>query len=312
MLCAKLLFAVLLFLPGRLDAQITTSPSFSLNPLGNNVWAVIGDPSIGANAGFVIGDNGVLVVDTLHSPEAARDLLGEIRKITKLPIKFVINTGYRLDHVGGNAVFQDAGAVVLAQRNVRDWIRTENLKFFNKDLGLEQKTRIQQLSPPDVIYDNALELFLGQRRVQVIWRLGQSGGDSVITVSDSRIVFCGDLFWRKTLPNLSDASTGPWINTLEILARANPTGSFVPGHGMVGNANDLLEFRNYLSNLRRLVSVAQQQGKSGDVMAESVLPVLTHTYGTWSLFQSSAKNNILDVDAELRGKKTIPRPAEIE
>jgi glyoxylase-like metal-dependent hydrolase (beta-lactamase superfamily II) len=69
--------------------------------------------------------------------------VAEIRKRTRLPLRFAINTHYHLDHVGGNRFFADAGAVVMAHRNVRRWIRTENLKFFGADVKPEQKASIE-------------------------------------------------------------------------------------------------------------------------------------------------------------------------
>src|ERR1700752_2820857 len=113
-----------------------SSPSnalpFTLKPLANNAYAAIAVPksNAGSNSGIFIGDDGVLITDTFVSADAAKQLLAEIQKLTKLPIKFVVNTHYHLDHVAGNGVFAQAGANVIAHKNVRTWINTENLKFF--------------------------------------------------------------------------------------------------------------------------------------------------------------------------------------
>src|SRR5579871_6181417 len=127
------------------QASPPASPTFTLKPLGHNVYAAIDDAKgdAGANAGFVIGDDGVAVVDTFEKPEASKQMLGEIRKLTQLPIKFVVNTHYHIDHVAGNSLFQGQGAIVFAQRNVRSWIHTENLKFFGKDIKSEQRKMVE-------------------------------------------------------------------------------------------------------------------------------------------------------------------------
>src|SRR5580700_10801119 len=85
---------------------------FALQKIRDGVWAAIVDDQgkAGGNAGFVVGDDGVVVIDTFQDPEPAASFLAEIRKITKLPIRFVVNTHYHLDHVNGNEVFQAAGA----------------------------------------------------------------------------------------------------------------------------------------------------------------------------------------------------------
>ncbi|HZE25183.1 MAG TPA: MBL fold metallo-hydrolase, partial [Blattabacteriaceae bacterium] len=125
---AVLIFAVFFF--SRI--AFADSADFTVKKVGEGVYAAIGADGgkAGSNAGFIVGSNGVVVVDTFEDVAPARDLLTEIRKITNLPIRFVVNTHYHLDHTGGNAVFAQAGATILAQRNLRSWLRTENLKFF--------------------------------------------------------------------------------------------------------------------------------------------------------------------------------------
>ena len=82
-----------------------------------------------------------VVVDTFEDVVPAQNLLAEIQKLTKLPVRFVVNTHYHLDHTGGNAVFQKAGATILAQRNLRGWLSTENMKFFGANPKPEAKSR---------------------------------------------------------------------------------------------------------------------------------------------------------------------------
>jgi cyclase len=308
-----LLFLSLSFV-GHTHAQTAAQPAsslpFTLKPLGHNIYAAIDDArgDAGANAGFVIGDDSVLVVDTFENHEAAKLLLAEIRKLTQLPIKFVVNTHYHLDHVAGNSIFTKEGAVVLAHRNVRTWIHTENLKFFGKDIKPEQKAFVEGLVSPAIVYDSDVEIFLGARRIRVRTFPGHTGGDSVVTIPDAQVAFCGDLFWRNTLPNLIDASTDLWISTLPKVAGEFPQGTFVPGHGDVGNAADVNAFRAYLTDVRALVAGPVREGKSGDVLVNAVLPQLKEKYGKWDFFEDFAKSDILDTAAELRGDKKILRP----
>src|SRR5260221_2601354 len=80
------------------------APDFTVKKIGEGVYAAIGADGgkAGSNAGFIVGTNGVVVVDTFEDVAPARDLLAEIRKVTNLPIRFVINTHYHLDHTGRN------------------------------------------------------------------------------------------------------------------------------------------------------------------------------------------------------------------
>jgi|SRR5579862_193965 len=285
---------------------------FTLKPLGHGIYAAIDNSKgeAGANAGFVIGDDAVLVLDTFENVAAAQALLGEIRMLTKLPIKFVVNTHYHLDHVAGNAIFAKDGATIVAHRNVAAWIHTENLKFFGKDIKPEQKSEVENLAAPDVLYDSALELRIGAVPVRVEFFPGHTGGDSIVIVQQEKtaVVFCGDLFWRQTLPNLIDASTSPWMDTLATLAKfsAESPVTFVPGHGDVGASADVTAFRGYLSDLRDWAGAAKKDGKSGAALTDAVLPQVKQKYGGWNFFDYFAKRNIADIEAELSGTKRIP------
>jgi glyoxylase-like metal-dependent hydrolase (beta-lactamase superfamily II) len=185
-------------------------------------------------------------------------------------------------------VFQQAGAIVFAQRNVRTWIHTENLKFFGHDIKPEEKAMVESLGAPDAVYDSGVTLFLGSRKLEVRAYPGHTGGDSVVFIPDAQIVFTGDLFWRNTLPNLIDANTAAWIATLDsIAAPSTPSATFVPGHGEVGTLPDVKAFRDYLAYLKNEVAQSVKEGKSNDALVVATLPALTERYGKWNLFKES-------------------------
>jgi cyclase len=295
-------------------ARAAENPApFTLHEVAPGVWAAIDNPAAkaarsGANAGFIIGSDGVAVVDTFENPAASQVLLDEIRKKTNLPIRFVINTHYHIDHVAGNNIFAAAGATILANENVRTWERTENLKFFGPKITPAQKHMVEALGLPTVTYLDGVDLYLGTLRVVVVSLPGHTGGDSLVFLPDANVVFTGDLFWKHTLPNLIDASTEPWIDSLNAILSRHPEATFVPGHGEVGKAQDLHEFRDYLIALREAVAQAQKAGKSGDALVSDVLAKLQPKYAAWNAFQYFAKPDITYTDEELRGTKRIPKP----
>lgn len=294
------------------SVALAQTPDFTVKQVGNGVYAAIGVPGgkAGSNAGFVIGSNGVLVIDSFLDVPPAQALLAEIRKLTSLPVRYVVNTHYHLDHSGGNRAFVDAGATVIAHKNVRAWLRTENLKFFGPTPTDEQKARAAALVLPDVVYSDAIDLYLGDRLVQLRYMLGHTGGDTVVIVPDANVVFTGDLFWQQRLPNLIDASTKVWIDTLDKLATTYPNAKFVSGHGDVGTADDVRAFREYLIFLRQQIAQAQQEGKSGQALQDAVLPQLQAKYGSWGFFSNFSKRNIDQTAAELQGTKKIPVPPQ--
>ena len=302
----RLLVVVLLFSSVAFAQQ---SPAFTLKKVADGVYAAINPDGgkAGSNAGFIIGSDSVLVVDTFIAPEPAQQLLAEIRKITNLPVRYVVNTHYHLDHTGGNSVFAAAGATIIAQENVRKWEHSENLKFFGANPTPEQKQRVESLELPNLVYDQgAITLFLGTREVYIAYLLGHTGGDSGVYVPDANVVFTGDLLWNRHLPNLIDASTDQWIATLDSMIRHHPAATFVPGHGDVAAIGDVRDFRGYLVDLRDAVTAAQKEGKSGTALADAVSSALQPKYSSWGFYKNFLARNIEQTSAELSGSKRIP------
>lgn len=287
-------------------------PFFTLHELGPGVWAAVAVPGshAGSNAGYVVGGDSVAVIDTFQVPEAAEALLAAIRKTTPLPVRYVIDTHYHLDHVAGNQVFAKAGAVVMAQQNARAWEHTENLKFFGDKITPAQRQMVESLGLPSLTYRDGVQLDLGGRALVVRVMPGHTGGDSVVIVPDAQVVFTGDLFWDHCLPNLIDADTVQQIATNSSFLTDYPAATFVPGHGEVGKAADVTAFRDYLVALRQAVTDAGSAGKSGQALTDAVLPALKAKYGDWGYFDYFATHNIEQTEAELAGTKNRPVPVE--
>lgn len=285
---------------------------FTLHEIGKGVWAAVSVPGshAGGNSGFVAGSDSVLVIDTFQIPEAAQALLDAIHKTTSQPVRYVVNTHYHLDHVAGNGVFAQVGATVMAQENVRAWERTENLKFFGDAPKPEDRKTVESLTLPTLTYRDGVMLYLGDRMVLVRVMAGHTGGDSAVIVPDAQVVFTGDLFWNHCLPNLIDADTAQQIGSNDAFLKDYPNATFVPGHGEVGKATDVKTFRDYLAMLRKAVTDARSQGKSGPELTQAVLPGFQQQYGDWSYFDYFVQHNIEQTEAELAGTKKRPVPVE--
>src|SRR5215813_13796884 len=251
-----------------MSQQQANAPLFTLKNVGPNVWAVI-EPGGLSNSGFVVGYDGVVVIDSFvnvdaagaFSLEGAQQVLAEIRKVTSQPVEFVFITHYHMDHVSGNSVFVDAGAKILGRRNVREWMYRETLRLFGNQIKSEQKAFVEAMPAPVVTYDEAITIHLGSRDIQVRSFPGHSGSDSIVVVPDAKTVFAGDLFWRNTLPNIMDGSIKSWLPTLHTLETDFPDFTFIPGHGDVGDVKDVAAFHEYLTTLHRLVFEAQARSE---------------------------------------------------
>lgn len=294
-----------------LHAQTPAGEWFTLEKIAPSAWAAIDNPKAKpraySNAGFVVGDDAVVVVDTLTGNEAAGHLLQQIRAVTPLPITFVVNTHYHGDHVAGNAVFADAGARILAHQNVRRWIYSENLRMLGDRPNPDLKVFIERFVAPSFGYVGAVDLYSGSRAIQVRSFPGHTGGDSVVVFADAKVVFAGDLLWKAMVPNTIDGSTKAWIQTLDTLASTYAGYTFVPGHGEISSTQDVIAFRAYLATVQALVAAARASGKSGDALTQTVLPALQKQYGRWEGFDYLAPRNIAEADAEQSGAKRVPQ-----
>jgi cyclase len=278
---------------------------FRIVPVGTGSFAAVakeGDRSSVGNAGFVVGSTGVLVVDTFATEDAARELLAEIRKATSQPIRWVVNTHYHFDHLGGDAVFRREGAVIVSQENVRRWTRTENLKW-RKEISDADRAMRDALVLPDVTFADGVTLQLGGLSAQVLFRAGHTGGDCIVRIPESDVVFGGDLFWNATVPNTVDANTAAWIETLDGLVRAYPSANFVAGHGEPGRALAVRFFRDYLGTLRQVVARDIERKLSGQALGEDAVQTLKPRYGAWTWFEQFAQANALQAEQEMRGTK---------
>jgi glyoxylase-like metal-dependent hydrolase (beta-lactamase superfamily II) len=301
----------LIALPAAAQTPVSPKSPFALKEIGPGVYAAISGES---NAGFIIGDDAVLVVDSFFEPDTARALLSEIRKITPKPIRYVVNTHYHADHVSGDQVFKDAGAIIVAHRNVRAWIRPENLHMFGQVPDPAFKAmmvqRIAQMPLPDLVTEGPIAVWLGARRVDIRPAEGHTGGDLVVGVPDAKVLFCGDLLWRKYPPNIIDGTVSKWIATVtdfQHLPNASAM-TFVPGHGDVANVQDVADFDAYLTELSADVAAGRAAGLTGKDLSNAVVPKLKARFGDWEYLDRSAPTEVGYMDAELAGTKRVPIP----
>ena len=335
------LFAALIAGLGQ-TAQSETTPvpkaedDFQIVKVADGVYAAIAKSGglASGNAGFVIGNDGVLIFDTFSTPAAIEELISEIQTLTKLPIKYAVNSHYHLDHTGGNQVLVARGVPIIAHDNLMIWQTTKNKRFLpapeelakrkadaEKQLAatpaeqadkraqiertirrLDALTAIKLTNPTKTFKSGTMTFDLGKRKVILATLPGHTGGDVFAYVPDANVVFTGDLGWSKTLPNLVDATVNDWIPTLDQMLKQYPTAKYVPGHGSVAQASDIKDFRDYLDDLRTRVKQGIANGLTVD-QAKQQLP-LPEKYKSFA-FQNFAVPNVEDMYKELKGTKQI-------
>jgi glyoxylase-like metal-dependent hydrolase (beta-lactamase superfamily II) len=318
----------------RTVAAPKAEDDFQIVKVADGVYAAIAKSGglASGNAGFVIGNDGVLIFDTFFTPVAIEELITEIQALTKAPIKFAVNSHYHLDHTGGNQVLVARGVPIIAHDNVMIWQTTKNKRFLpapedlakrkadaakqladtpaeqtDKRAQLERTIRrldalaaIKLTNPTRTFKSGTMTLDLGKRKVVLATLPGHTGGDVFAYVPDVNVVFTGDLGWSKTLPNLVDATVNDWIPTLDQMLKQYPTAKYVPGHGNVAEAADIRSFRDYLDDLRTRVKQGIANGLTVDQAKQQL--TLPEKYKSFA-FQNFAVPNVEDMYKELSGTK---------
>jgi glyoxylase-like metal-dependent hydrolase (beta-lactamase superfamily II) len=308
--------------------------NFTLVKVNEGVYAAVAKSGglASGNAGFVVGDEGVLLVDTFFTPEAIEDLIAVIGTETKQPIKYALNTHYHLDHTGGNQVLVARGVPIIAHEKVMEWQTVKNRRFLpapeelqkRRDAAAKQlsETPVEQadkraqferqirrldamlkikLTNPTVTFAaGTIHLHLGKREVVLFTLPGHTGGDVLAYVPDANVLLMGDMGWRRTLPNLVDATVVDWIASLDKLLEQYPNAKFVPGHGEVATAAEIREFRDYLDDLRTRVKQAIADGLTIEQAKQQLK--LPEKYKDFA-FQNFAGPNVEDMYKELKGTK---------
>src|SRR6266849_3279996 len=103
------------------------STAASVHKIGPDLYAYISDNDASANSTFLVSDQGILVVDTGLNAQEGRKLLDEIRKVSHAPVRWIVNTHYHPDHIGGNAVVgPDAIIISTAFTRLKAAYSTQN------------------------------------------------------------------------------------------------------------------------------------------------------------------------------------------
>ena len=291
----KKLIALLSLLLTLLLAQ---SAFAALTRLADNVYAYVGSTdaapshSFAANAGIVIGRDGVLVVDTLISAREGERFLADIRAVTDKPIRYVVNTHTHLDHALGNGVFAKLGATLIAHEADRALLATQGAAILQRagSYGLKPEEMVgTEVVVPTLAFSDRMTIDLGDTEVQLLrFAPSHTAGSLVVYLPAQKLLFSGDILFTDFHPNLTDADLDGWTKTLDHLLGMDIT-QIVPGHGPLSTKKDLQEMRAYIvlfdSKARELATTTQDPA----IIATELLKILPkRTLAEWMVAHNVA------------------------
>ncbi len=234
------------------NVEITTIP------LRGGVYMLIGS---GGNIGVSVGEDGPFVVDDQYAPLTEK-ILAAIASITDGSVRFVLNTHWHGDHVGGNENLGKAGAMIVAHENVR--------KRLNPEEFPEVMARSQQAPPdalPVVTFTDGVTFYWNGEEIRAFHVAhAHTDGDAIIHYTNANVIHMGDTFFNGSYPYI-DVDAGGHIDGMihaagAVLEITNSETQIIPGHGELATPDDLREYRAMLITVRDRIQVMVNDGMS--------------------------------------------------
>lgn len=243
---------------------------------------VISSP--GGNVAVWSGPDAVVLVDDSVSAIAPQ-LLEAVAKVAPGPVKFVINTQWHPDHTGGNEALAKAGALVIAQENVRARMReTQFVEAYDLKVPPAPKSAL-----PVITFTDQLSLHLNGDSIMAVHAVAaHTDGDTIVAWENADVVHVGDLFCNGTYPYIDVGNGGSLAGIVAaielVLARADAKTVVIPGHGPLAGRAELAAYRDMLVAVGRRVRELVEQGRSEEeVLAARPTAEFDDRYGKGSM-----------------------------
>jgi len=259
--------------------------------LSENAYAYTteGDP----NTGVVVGDDGVMVIDTQATPAMAQDVIRHIREVTDKPIKYVVLSHYHAVRVLGASAYQPRE--IIASEATLEMIRERGKEDMASEIGrfprlFRDVESIPGLTWPTITFAREMTVWMGKLEVRISQvGAGHTRGDSIVWLPAQKVLFSGDLVEYNAGIYTGDAQLAEWPATLDRLAAFKPE-RLVPGRGaaMMTAAESLKAIaftRDFVSALYACAKENVAAGKNLRQVYEAARARLDPVYDRYPIYE---------------------------
>lgn len=279
---------ILLIFLSLISVAASAAP-FKTVRVNDRVYALVGElgqrspENLGHNmtSGFVIADNGVVVIDTGGSEKDAKAIRAAVRRVTKKPIIWAVNTGGQDHRWLGNEYFHRLGVPIVASKAAIQDMRDRTAEQVGRARSLLGK-QFAGTRPvyPQHSFKHRYTLPVRGIKVELIYTGGgHTAGDIFVWLPEQRIAFTGDIVFVQRLLGLMPGKGFQWIKTLEYLRDTLKPAVIVPGHGHVTDLKEAMrDSYDYLVFLRDSAQRALDNGAFDPVEASQGLDQSRFSY----------------------------------
>lgn len=209
-----------------LSAQERETPPVSLEKISGNVYQITGGQ--GSNGGAIIGESGVLIIDSKMNEESVKQTIEAIKSISDQPIKYLVNTHSDGDHIMGNRYFPSL-VTFIAHENCRD-------DFFNENFGRASDWGEPEFYPftPSLTFKENLNVWLGKDKVELhYFGIGHTTGDIIVYDPEEKIAFLGDQYFGgrpQLIHSNKNGNSFQHVKTLTKMLETLDAETFSSGH----------------------------------------------------------------------------------
>lgn len=249
----QIILAVML--PFSVYSQQQETPPITVEKISDNLYQLLGGR--GANGGFYIGKNEVLVIDSKMDKESVEGIFTAIKGFTDKTVRYLINTHADGDHVNGNAFFPK-DVTIIAHENCRK-------EFFIKGRdGSASRWESEELLPfvPQVTFNDKMYLHMGNQTVEMYYfGVGHTTGDIVVYFPEEKTAFIGDQVFKgrpQLIHSYKGGNSFEHVKTTEKMIETIDAVKFCTGHADVMSREDieqhLQEMKKFQQKVKKLVS----------------------------------------------------------